>query len=138
VDDPEFAFKITRAELALGADTRIVEQQVNRYASLLSESEDLCGRIGLRKIGGQHFDADAMQRAQSCAQGRKPPCASGSQDEMCAASSQFLRQGGANPGSRAGDQRPLSTPGAVCHDGNVAPGFKSVQGVVTSYKRAAV
>src|ERR1017187_2793733 len=49
---------------------------------------------------------------------------------MCAARSQFLRQGRANPGTRAGDQRPLSTPGAVHHDGNVAPGFKSVQGMV--------
>jgi hypothetical protein len=67
VDDPEFAFEITRAELAVGADTRIVDQEVNRDASLLGESEDLCGRIGLRKIGGQHSDADTMQRAQSCA-----------------------------------------------------------------------
>src|ERR1035437_5667229 len=49
---------------------------------------------------------------------------------MCAASSQFFRQGRANPGTRAGDQRPLSTPGAVRHDGNVAPGLKSVQGMV--------
>src|ERR1035438_7306075 len=67
---------------------------------------------------------------------------------MCAARCQFLRQGRANPGTRAGDQRPLSTPGAVHHDGNVAPGFKSVQGMVTandtlvvrytSCKRAAV
>jgi hypothetical protein len=24
-------------------------------------------RIGLRKVGGQHFDADAMRHAQSCA-----------------------------------------------------------------------
>src|ERR1017187_8400608 len=46
---------------------------------------------------------------------------------MCAASSQFFRQGRANPGTRAGDQRPLSTPGAVRHDGNVAPGFTWVQ-----------
>src|ERR1017187_1941066 len=67
-----------------------------------------------------------------------PPCASGSQHEMCATRSQFLRQGRANPGTRAGDQRPLSTPGAVRHDGNVAPGFKSIQGMVTSSKRGAV
>src|ERR1039457_4668726 len=51
---------------------------------------------------------------------------------MCAASSQFFRQGRANPGTRAGDQSPLSTPGAVRHDGNVAPGFKSIQGMVAS------
>jgi hypothetical protein len=67
VDDPEFSFEVTRAELAVGADTRIVDQEVNRYASLFSESEDFSSRVGLRKIGGQHFDADAMQRAQSCA-----------------------------------------------------------------------
>ena len=67
VDDPEFASEITRAELAVGADTRIVDQEVDCYASLLSESEDFCRRIGLRKIGGQHFDSDAMRRGQSCA-----------------------------------------------------------------------
>src|ERR1035441_6904780 len=42
VDDPELAFEITRAKLAVGTETRIVDQEVNRDASLLGESEDLC------------------------------------------------------------------------------------------------
>ena len=49
----------------VGADTHIVDQEVDHYASLLSESEDLCSCVGLRKIGSQHLDADAMRRAES-------------------------------------------------------------------------
>jgi hypothetical protein len=51
---------------------------------------------------------------------------------MRAAAGQFLRQGRANSGTRAGDQRPFATPGAVRHDGNVPPGFTWVQGLATA------
>src|ERR1035441_7745398 len=64
VDDPKFTFKITRAELAVGADTRIVDQEVNRYASLFSESEDFCSRVGLRKIGGGLLGLEAARGLQ--------------------------------------------------------------------------
>src|ERR1019366_2226314 len=62
----------------------------------------------------------------------KAPQINAAKIRMLAEGGQFLRQGRANPRTRAGDQRPLSTPGAVRHDGNVPPGFKSVQGMVTA------
>ena len=116
LDDPEFAFAVTRAERAVGADARIVDQQVDCDAPLLSEGEDLCGRIGLGKIGGQHLDANAMRRVQFSAEFCKPTYASRSQHEVRAAFGQFLRQCRADPGTSAGDQGPLSTPGVVRHD----------------------
>ena len=117
LDDPEFAFAVTRAERAVGADARIIDQQVDGDAPLSSEGKNRRRRIGLGKIGGQHLDADAMRRMQSSAESCKPPGTSRRQNKVRAARGQFLRQCRADPGTSPGDQCPLSTPGAVRHDG---------------------
>jgi hypothetical protein len=85
LNDSEFALAVTRAERSVGADTCIVDQQVDCDAPLLSEGEDLRRRIGLGKIGGQYLDADAMRGTQFSADSCKSPCASGRQNEMRAA-----------------------------------------------------
>src|ERR1017187_8037863 len=72
-------------KFAVGADLRIVDQQIDGYAPFLGEGKNLLRRGGVGEVCGQHLDLDAIRGAEFSAQLDKPllpPCG---EQEMCAA-----------------------------------------------------
>jgi hypothetical protein len=88
--DSEFAGAVAGGELTVGAETRVIDQQVDDDAAVVGESEDLVWRSCLVQVGGQYFNADAVRGAQFLAQLRETLVASRSEHEMRASGSKFL------------------------------------------------
>src|SRR5208337_2941744 len=80
-------------ELAILAETRIIDEQINGEAFLLGERVDSFGSVRLGQIGGEDFRLDAMRFAQFASEFFEAIATARRQDEVGAACPELRSQG---------------------------------------------
>ena len=106
----EMAGEVGAIEIAVGAKSGIVDEQVEVNSLRCGEGDDLVGRGVASEVGGAEFDAGIVLGAEMGGEIFEAIAATCGENEMRAASGQLNGESAADAGGCAGDECPFFAP----------------------------